>query len=70
MESRFPSIVCKISAKPQKNFWLLSILHPSANVDHSTEKKKLEVILFCNKNKTGVDCFDQTARLYSTRLAS
>ena len=33
-------------------------------------KKKPEMILFYNANKIGVDCFDQMARLYTTRLAS
>ena len=33
-------------------------------------KKKLEMILFYNANKVGVDCFDLMARLYTARLAS
>ena len=45
-------------------------MHDSADVDTSNEKKKPEMILFYNANKVGVDCFDQMARLYTTRSAS
>ena len=58
MKSKFQSNVCEISAKVQKSVCLLSTLHHLGNVDNSTKKKKPEVILFYNKNKTGIDCFD------------
>ena len=45
-------------------------MHQSPDVNQSTQKKKPEMILFYNKNKVGVDCFDQMARLYTTRTAS
>ena len=45
-------------------------MHGSADVDASNEKKKPEMILFYNASKVGVDCFDQMARLYTTRSAS
>ena len=45
-------------------------MHGSADVDASNEKKKPGMILFYNANKVGGDCFDQMARLYTTRSAS
>ena len=45
-------------------------MHGSADVDASNEKKKLEEILCYNANKVGIDCFDQMARLYTTRSTS
>ena len=57
-------------AKQKKSVCLLSSMHRSADVDASNEKKKPEIILFYNANKVGVDCFDQIARLYTTRPAS
>ena len=45
-------------------------MHSSADVDANNEKEKTEMILFHNANKVGVDCFDQMARLYTTRSAS
>ena len=60
----------KYQAKQKKLFCLLSSMHSSADVDASNEKKKPEMILFCNSNKVGIDCFDQMARLYTTRSAS
>ena len=41
-----------------------------ADVDASNEKKKPEMILLYNVIKVDVDCFDQMARLYTTRSAS
>ena len=60
----------KYQAKENKSVYLLSSMHGSADVDASNEKKKPETILFYNANKVGVDCFDQMARLYTTRSAS
>ena len=60
----------KYQPKRKKSVCLLSTLHRSGNVVHSTIKKKPKVILFCNKNKTSVDCFHQMACLYWTRSAS
>ena len=34
------------------------------------QKKKPEMIFLCNKNKVGVDCFDQMERLYTTQTAT
>ena len=45
-------------------------MHHSPDIDQSSVKQKPQVILFYNKNKVRVDCFDQMARLYSTRSAS
>ena len=66
----FQALFVKYQPNPKKSVCLLSTLHHSANVDYSTEKKKPKVILFYNKNKTDVDCFDQMARLYLARSAS
>ena len=60
----------KYQAKEKKSVCLLSSMHDSADVDTSNKKKKPEMILFYNANKVGVDCFDQMARLYTTRSAS
>ena len=59
----------KYQAKEKKSVYLLSSMHSSADVDASNEKKKPEMILFYNANKVCVDCFDQMARLYTTRSA-
>ena len=45
-------------------------MHKSPDMDQDTEKKKPEMVVFYNKNKVDVDCFDQMARLYTTRSAS
>ena len=60
----------KYQAKTKKTVCLLSSMHHSPDIDQSSVKQKLQVILFYNKNKVGVDCFNQMARLYSTRSAS
>ena len=60
----------KYQAKAKKTVCLLSSMHHSPDIDQSSVKQKPQVILFYNKNKVGVDCFDQMARLYSTRSAS
>ena len=60
----------KYQVKEKKSVCLLSSMHYSADVDKSNEKKKPEMILFYNANKIGVNCFDQMARLYTTRSAS
>ena len=60
----------KYQAKEKKSVCLLSSMHHSADVDTSNKKKKPEMILFYNANKVSVDCFDQTARLYTIRSAS
>ena len=56
--------------KAKKAVCLLSSMHRSSDVDQDTEKKKPEMVLFYNKNKVAVDCFDQMARLHTTRSAS
>ena len=48
---------------------LLSTMHNAPSTDN-TEKKKPLVIHFYNKNKVGVDGFDQMARQYTTHSAS
>ena len=60
----------KYQAKEKNSVCLLSSMHDSADVDVSNEKKKPKMILFNNANKAGVNCFDQMARLYTTRSAS
>ena len=60
----------KYQAKEKKAVCLLSSMHDSTDVDTSNEKKNPEMILFYNANKVGVDCFDQMARLCTTRSAS
>ena len=45
-------------------------MHRSPDLDQTTVKKKPEIVLFYNKNKVGFDCFDQMARLYTTRSAT
>ena len=56
--------------KRNKSVCLLSTMHSSPDVDTDSRKQKQNVILFYNKNKIGVDCFDQMTRLYTTRSAS
>ena len=60
----------KYQAKEKKSVCLLFNLHSSADVDASNEEKKLEMVLFYNPSKVGVDCFDQIAHLYTTKSAS
>ena len=60
----------KYQAKEKKSVCLLSSRHDSADVDTSNENKKPGMILFYSTNKVGVACFDQMARLYTTRSAS
>ena len=45
------ALFVKYQPKPKKSVCLLSTLHRSVNIDHSTEEKKPEVILFYHKNK-------------------
>ena len=60
----------KYQPKSKKTVCMLSSMHRSPDVDQTTVKKKPEIVLFYNKNKVGVDCFDQMARLYTTRSAT
>ena len=55
--------------KRNKSVCLLSTRHSSPEVDTDFRKQKPNVILFYNKNKVGVHCFDQMTRLYTTRSA-
>ena len=58
--------------KQKKNVHLLSTTYDSPATD-STEMKKPLVIIFTtkiNKNKVGVDVFDQMARLYTTHAVT
>ena len=59
-------VFVKYQAKEKKSVCLLSTMHDLVDVDTSNEKKKAEMILFCNANKVNVDCFDQMACLYTT----
>ena len=56
--------------KRYKSLHLFSTMHSSPDVDTDSRKQKPNIILFCNKNKVGVDCFDQMTHLYTTRSAS
>ena len=53
----------------EKNVNLLSTMHNAPSTDNTEQKKPL-VIHFYNKNKVGVDVFDQMARQYTTHSAS
>ena len=55
--------------KQKKNVHRLSTMNDSPATD-STEKKKPTITHFYNKNKVGVDVFDQMARLYTTHAAT
>ena len=56
--------------KRKKSVCLLSTMHSSPDVDTDSRKPKPNVVLFYDKNKVGVDCFDQMTRLNATRSAS
>ena len=60
----------KYQPKRNKSVSLLSTRHSAPDVDNDSTKKKPNVILFYNRNKVGVDCFDQMTRLYTTCTAS
>ena len=45
-------------------------MHSLPDVDTDSRKQKSNVILLYNKNKVGVDSFDQMTRPYTTRCAS
>ena len=45
-------------------------MHSSPDVDTDSRKQMPNVVLFYNKNKVGVDCFDQMTRLHTTQSAS
>ena len=64
------AMLVRYQPKPKKTVCLLSTMHSTPDVDTTTAAKKTFVIRFYNENKVGVDCFDQMARLYSTRSAS
>ena len=55
--------------KQKKNVDLMLTTHDSPATD-TTEKKKSRVIHFYNRNKLGVDVFDQMVRLYTTQAAT
>ena len=60
----------KYQAKEKKSVCLLSSMHGSPDLDERNEKKMLDMILFYNANKVGVECSNQMARLCTTRSAS
>ena len=64
------AMLVRYQPKPKKTVCLLSTIHSTPDVDTTTAAKKPSVISFYNDNKVGVDCFDQMARLYTTRSAS
>jgi hypothetical protein len=59
----------KYQPKKNKSVCLISSMHSKAEIADG-EKKKPEVICFYNKNKVGVDVFDQMSRLYSCHSSS
>lgn len=63
------ALFVRYQAKAKKTVCLLSTMHNSASVSDGT-KQKPDVILFYNKNKVGVDSYDQMNRYYSTHSAS
>ena len=55
--------------KLKKNINLISTMHDAPSTD-GTEKKKPLVIHFQNKNKVGIDVFDQMAGKYTVHTSS
>ena len=55
--------------KLKKDVNLISTMHDAPSTD-GTEKRKPLVIHFYNKNKVGVDIFDQMARKYTAYTSS
>src|SRR5438552_1921278 len=49
------ALFVRYQPKATKTVYILSTMHISANVEENTIKKKLDMILFCNQNKGGVD---------------
>ena len=60
----------KYQPKRNKSVCLLSTMHSAPDVDNDSTKKKPNVILFHNRNKVDVGCFDQMTRLDTARAAS
>ena len=67
---RINALFVNCQPKRNKSVCLLSTMHFSPDVDTDSRKQNPNVILFCNKNKVGVDCFDEMTRLYTPRSAS
>ena len=59
------SLFVKYQAKAEKAVFLLSSMHQSPDVKQTTQTKKPNMVLFYNKNKVGVNCFNQMARPYT-----
>jgi hypothetical protein len=53
--------------KKGKAVCLISSMHTDSNIVESGQKKKPEIILYYNKNESGVDTFDQMVSNYSVR---
>ena len=67
---RSNAMIVKYQQQRNKSVCLLSTMHSAPDVDNGSTKKKPNVVSFYNRNKAGVDCFDQMTRLYLTRAAS
>ena len=52
--------------KRNKSLCLLFTMHSLPDVDTDSHKQKPNVIVFYDKNKVDVDCFDQMTCLYTT----
>ena len=55
--------------KPSKNVLVLSSAKKAVPIS-DTLKKLPKIVVYCNYIKSGVDNFDQMARLYTTNVAS
>lgn len=55
-------------AKKNKVVNILSTLHKKTSLDHSTEKKKPDVVLYYNQTKGGVDAADERVGTYSVKF--
>ena len=61
------AMILSYCPKQGKIVTLLSTMHSQPDIDHSSEKKKPEVILSYNSTKGGVDTMDQMLRCYSVK---
>ena len=59
-----------VNYQPKRKKPVCLLLHSSTDMASDSRKQKPNVILFYNKNKVGIDCFDQMTLLCTTRSAS
>ena len=64
-------IITKYQCKKSKSVNVLSLLHPNVTIpSENNPKHKPKTVLFYNKNKVGIDVFDQMSRCYSVKAGS